>query len=367
MTISGTPRGVKFGRTLYGPKMPRIWGFFALDFAYGGRARMHTMRIPLTVALALTTLTFSMTFSVDARAGRALEEPAGLGKILKRASPADVDKALSAAGVTERCQAVWKGSVSSDPRVLECRGVIAARLLRAKPVATKSDVNARRTLLDDLVAAATQVSTWAPLSPPPGLARARFDAHRGLSAAAIALYTELANAAQANVAGAAAALAAPTAAKDSACSAVQRSLDLGVGADASLEERGAVQALITSNKCFLDESRLRVEPKPGLALRDSADARSVAASTSSSGAILAYAQSRSLDLERCEKHLDPGGRPKDKAKLEACACGAIARWKLPASQLKEPTTTKVPVVGSSHVDLEVAPNGAVTKCALAAP
>jgi hypothetical protein len=326
---------------------------------------MHTMRIPLTVALPFIGLVG--LFSVDARAGRALEEPAGVGKILKRATAADVDKALAAAGVGERCQALWKAPVASDPRALECRAVIAAQLARAKPLAGKADVDARRALLDDVLAAATQVSTWAPLSPPPGLARARFDAHRGLSAAAIALYNDLAVAADAGTAGAAQALATAPSAKDGACNAAQRSLDLAVGADATLEERGAVQALITSHKCFLDESRLKVEPKPGLALKDSADARSVAASTSSAGAILAYAQSRSLDLERCEKHLDPGGRPKDKAKLEQCACGAIARWKLPASQLKEPTTTKLPVVGSSHVQLEVAPTGAVTKCSLAAP
>lgn len=326
------------------------------------------MRIPLTVALLSPLLSFSVvTFAVEAHAGRALEEPAGIAKIVKRATPADLDKALAGGGAAERCQGMLKAPVASDPRALECRGVAAAGVVRAKAIANKSDVDARRALLDDLVAAANQVSTWAPLSPPPGLARTRFEAHRGLSSAAIALYNDLATAAAAATPGAAESLKAAPLAKDSACNAVQRTLDLGVGADATLEERGAVQALITSHKCFLDESRLKVEPKPGLALKDSADARNVAASTSSSGAILAYAQSRSLDLERCEKHLDAGGRPKDKAKLEQCACGAIARWKLPPSPHKEPTTTKVPVVGSSHVELDVAPTGAVTKCALASP
>jgi hypothetical protein len=303
----------------------------------------------------------------EAHAGRALEEPAGIAKIVKRSSAVDLDKALTAAAASERCAGMLKAPVSADPRALECRAVAAVHVVRAKPIASKGDVDSRRALLDDVVAAAAQVSTWAPLSPPPGLARARYEAHRGLSAAGILLYNDLVLAADAGTAGAADVVKATPPIKDAVCTALQRSLELGVGADASLEERGAVQARITSHKCFLDESRLKVEPKPGLALKDSADARSVAASTSSSGAILAYAQTRNLDLERCEKHLDAGGRPKDKAKLEQCACGAIARWKLPSSPHKDAVTAKVPVAGSAHVDLEVTPAGAVTKCALAAP
>lgn len=319
------------------------------------------MRIPLT----LVGFTLTFVLAEPSWAGRALEEPAGIAKVLKRAPPAEIDKALVDAGAGARCSGALRSPVDADARALECRAVAAATWLRAKPPKTKADVDARRALVDDIVAAATQVSTWAPLSPPPALARARFEAHRGISAAAILLYNDLALAADSKVPGATE--ASTPALKETVCRAVQRSLDLGVGADASLEERGSVQALITSHKCFLDESRLKVEPKPGLALRDSADARSVAASTSSAGAILAYAQSRSLDLERCEKHLDAGGRPKDAAKLEQCACGAIARWKLPSSQHREPATAKVPVVGAAHVTLEVAPTGAVTKCALAAP
>lgn len=313
--------------------------------------------IPLTslnrpVLVLAGAIALALLIGAPALAGRALEEPPGLTKAIKRVSTTELQKAVA----SERC----KGSLapsSTDLLAFECRGAAIAAWMHAQrdPGKAKADTEARVALLADLVAAAGQVSTWAPLSPPPGLARARFDAHRALSAAAMTTLNDLISAG----------VKVDKPAKDGACGAAQRSLELAVGADATLEERGTLQALLTSHQCGLDESKLKVEPKPGLALKDSADAREVAASTSESGVILAYAQSRSIDLERCEKHLDLAGRPKDAKKLEQCACGAIGRWSLPKP--KAATNARVPVVGKSSVDIEVAPTGAVAKCALAAP
>lgn len=295
-----------------------------------------------------------------ARAGRSVDEGAGAGKLVRAAARADLDEALAATGLGERCSP--DALKTTDLVGIECRGALAAALLRARPVETPADVVARKALFADLTHTAAQVASWTPLSPRPGLGRARFDAHRALSRALLGLYDDLVAAQQREAVrtDVDAWLRAKPDPKTLGCQAARRSVELSVGGDATPEERGAAQALLTSHQCFLDESRLRVKPRPGVALKDSKDAALVAAQTSSEAAIKGYAASRSIDLERCGKHLDAAGKPRDAAKLEKCACGAVARWKLPA--VAKPTTTVLPVGGLVGVTLDVAAGGVVARC-----
>ena len=284
-------------------------------------------------------------------AGRSLEEPAGIASALKKG------KAWHNA-LDERCK---NALTALDLLGMECRATAVAAIVHEHPIAKAADVHARAALFADVVLAARSVSMWVPLSPPPGLSRARFDTHRSLSAALMMMLDDVESArgrlpqADAWLQGAQG--AAP---KDAACAAVQRTVDLSVGADASLQERGSAQALLTSHRCFLDDSRLKLEPKPGRALKDSVEATQVTAAASPTAAILAYAQSRSLDVTRCEKHLDAAGQPRDKAKLEQCVCTAIGRWKLPAP--RQVLTANIPITGALVVVVELAPGGAITRC-----
>jgi hypothetical protein len=306
---------------------------------------------PIFLALAVLAAAFA---AASAHAGRSLDEPAGIEKVVKAATRADLEQALLATG--DRCNR--DALKAGDLLGVECRSVVAAALVARRP---PTDVAARAALFHDLAGSAKGVSSWEPLSPPPGLGRARFDAHRAISRALMSVYDDVA--ARADKAPAVAAfLGGSPSPKQTACEAVQRTVDLATGADASPEERGASQSLLTSHACFLDESRLRAEPKPGGALRDNKDAvaTAVSAATAADSAIQQYAASRSLDLERCHKHLDAAGKPKDAQKMEQCACGAIGRWKLPS----RPAATKTALVVAPRVrvELDVAPGGAVTRC-----
>jgi hypothetical protein len=143
---------------------------------------------------------------------------------------------------------------------------------------------------------------------------------------------------------------------------VQQSVDLATGADASLEERGALQGLLTSHRCFLDDSRLVAERKPGEVLAGNKDAATVKASLGAAGVMRQYAESRAIDFDRCTgKFLDVGGRPTDLPKLETCVCGAVKRWTFPP---RDAETRAVLPVGKHALDVEVvaAPAGAVTGC-----
>jgi hypothetical protein len=290
-------------------------------------------------------------------AGRALDEPPSIAKAAKSAQKSDVERVLKSANAWDRCKdALDDGFLIG----VECRATLATALVRDKPMASstgakKADVDARTSLFADLVKVGANISSWDPLSPPPQMSRSKFDAHRAVSKALMALYDDVSSSSS----DARAAFLA-TQPKTAACTAAQRTVELATGADASLEERGAAQSLLTSHSCFLDESRLEKAPTPGKALQDSKDAASLAASTSTSAAMRDYAQSRKLDLDRCvERHVSAAGKADDK--LESCVCGAIGRWKFPAPGVD--TDVPIPLgAGGLSVRVSAGANGSVHHC-----
>lgn len=301
-----------------------------------------------------------VTHARPAGATRNLEEAPGLAKVVRAAPRAEVDQALAATGLADRC--TKEALKTNDLIGVECRGAVSAALLRARPLEARADVDSRAALFSDLATTAAQVASWQPLSPRPGLGRDRFDAHRALSRAMFSLYDDLVKARHKAAVQPVIDvwLRSSPDPKTVGCKAARRSVELAVGGDAAVDERGAAQSLLTSHACFLDESRLRAQPRPGIALKDSKDAALVAAQTSGEATIKGYAASRSIDIERCAKHLDLAGRPKDAEKLERCACGAIGRWKLPA--LAKPASTVLPVSDRVGVSVDVAAGGALSRC-----
>ncbi|MBI1947744.1 MAG: hypothetical protein HYS27_18795 [Deltaproteobacteria bacterium] len=276
---------------------------------------------------SLVALVVLLLAAAPAFAARGLEEPPGLGKVVKGARGTDVSAALASPGVGAGCK---EALALTDLAGLACRSAVASALVRARPLDKGADLTARTTLLRDLAKAADAVTAFAPLTPPPGFARARFDALAAVGRALMAGSDELSvlPATHALAAQVAAALAETPAPRRVACGAVQRALDAAGAAGVGIEESGALLGLLTSHRCLVDEERLASKPKP-VALAGSDDAKKVAASASAQGAIADYASSRALELERCAKHVDAAERPVDGDKLRACLCGAMARWRFP--------------------------------------
>jgi hypothetical protein len=306
-------------------------------------------------------LASSLLLATDALAARSLVEEPSIAKAAAKAQKALVDDALAKAGATERCA---RGLKTEGIVGLECRAHVALAVAMKAALDKPSDVEARLAFAADLQKTAASVRAFEPLAPAPGFARQRFETHRALSRGALALIDEVGALPAQHAARARAdeLLKGPPRRIEGACVAVRDSLDLSGGADASLEERGALQGLLTSHRCFLDESRLTSAPKPGEALKNNADANSVKSSVGDAGALRQYAESRALDLGRCTgKHLDAAGRPTDKPKLEECVCGVIKRWTFPPRASE--TRVALPLgVGGLHVDIVAAPSGRTTAC-----
>jgi hypothetical protein len=289
-------------------------------------------------------------------AGRALLEPPGLQKVVKGAPRADVDRALSAAGLAEVC---GDALFAPDLHGARCRATVAAALAAQRPLHSVADVDARAALLKDLFAFADEVHAYQPLNPPAGFLRLRYDALREIAAAGISHHDALA-ALPADAPGRARAAAVVATVREGACKAAQQALELSSFADAAPEERASLQTLLVHRRCFLDESRLASAPRPA-ALEKNEQAQEIKASASDEGLLRDYAQTRALELERCKKHLDIGGNPRDPDKLGGCLCDVVKRWRFPARPTKTTTTLSLSELAAA-LPVVVESNGAVAAC-----
>jgi hypothetical protein len=300
----------------------------------------------LVLALPLLSLA-SLLLAPPARAGRSLDEPPAIGKAARAAPKAVAEAALQEAALVDTCKDTLTVAGLTG---LACRGVVAVAAARKRPLEKPADVDARNALFLDVQHAAANVRAFEPLSPQPGFTRMRFDTHRALTMSLAHLYDDF-DAVPAQSAAHARADEIHTSSKPHLCETAAASLELAQGADASVEERGAIQSILTSHRCFLDESRLTAQPKPGQALKDNQDASKVGETVGDAGTLKQYAQARAIDMQRCtDKLLDAAGKPTDNKKLEDCACGVIKRWKFP--QRASDTTASLPIV-DGHIDINV--------------
>jgi hypothetical protein len=302
---------------------------------------MRGMRHACFVALVL--------FSSSAFAGRALVEPPGIARVVKGANRAEITRVLALTNTADVCADAL--SLPGDLLGVRCRAAVSSHIMANKPLATPADVDARTAYVKDLAALAVEVHTYAPLDPPPDLTRARYHALKAIGEALMKHHSALSKAsAKPELVGEV---------KTSACDTTQRALDIiKILDDISADEKASLQSLITSHRCFLDESRLASTPKP-LALTKSSDASALRASTSDEGILREYAQTRAIDLDRCKKHFDAGNNIKDKPKLSECLCGAVQRWKFPPRASATSTTLAFQTV---NIPVAVDQHGGVTSC-----
>jgi hypothetical protein len=178
----------------------------------------------------------------------------------------------------------------------------------------------------------------------------RFDAHRRTCSVALGLVRSLqASAHDAAVTG-------PL--RKQACSCVDQAMTFGVAANASSAEQAQVQALATTHQCFADKAlSTKRSSGPAAALLAGEDGKQA---LQNNDAVRGYALARSLDVKRCRDKVEDKKGPLDVAKLEACVCSAVQRWKLPVTS---PTPVRVPLVDDTlTASLTPDATGAVKSC-----
>lgn len=283
-------------------------------------------------------------------------EPAGIARAARSVGAAEATAILADPALEACRQAPRAAGIAALP----CRLALIAPLVKAPP-ASPAELKARQALLADVLDAAAWVSAWEPDRPLPGLRRARLDGHRRACSVAFDGATSLDAVTVAAIQGEARAAAA--ALRTRACECAQRTVGLAVGADAPPDEQAGIQGILTSQRCLLAAEQPATAPPrgPDDLSRGSAVTQKAAAAASPAGRLLAFAESRSVELQRCTDKGVTAGRITDAAKLDRCACGVVGRWKLPLKKDDGRVEADLPL-GAGVLLPVVVDAGAIVSC-----
>jgi hypothetical protein len=295
-------------------------------------------------------------------------EPAGIGRLVRGASPAVVSSAL-ASPLLDACRPSMK---SADIDNLPCRLAVVAALADAMQVTTAAELKVRQDLVSDVLAAASWASSYTPSVPAPGLRRTRLEAHKRACAIVFDAVVDL----EAIAAGAPLKAAAEQVLaghppggrlREQACACASRTASLALSADASPDEQAEIQGVLSAKRCFMDSERaidvVRKGPE-GFSL-GSAVTRELTAAASPAGRLVAVAEGRQLELSRCTDKGVERGAIKDVDKLTKCACGVAKRWALPFKASDPRVEANLPLTTGVVLPV-VVDGGAITTCGPAA-
>lgn len=318
-----------------------------------------------TPSLTLAALALVAT---PAFAGRTLEEPKGVRDVVKKTPRAAVEKALSEAGLAERCtDAVLR---SPELNGVACRLVVHTSLAKGKALATPKDIDARVAAAKDAWQTSHTIASYAPLTKPPRLDEDRYEAHRraceGLVDAWDALRAVPRSAAPELRASTDAALTnkgfGDQAIGEAACACTAKTLDLSTAGGASVEQTGALQGTLTSRGCFLDESKIRAE-RGGPKASFSGRAKTLSEQSTDEAQVVAYAKTRDVGLARCRDKFLAKGTLGDADGMKKCVCGEVQRWTFPKKKGRPDLNVLLPIYDERlGVRVGVSAPGKVTSC-----
>ena len=150
------------------------------------------------------------------------------------------------------------------------------------------------------------------------------------------------------------------------CSCSKMWLNAADKAYKSMEEKGAIQRVLTSRGCFLDmkkaEEALSTNRKAG-PVQLSGNAQITAEQNSNSQKIIDYASTRDFTLNRCRNKIG-ATKIKDPSKVQKCLCREVKRWRFPSHEESAQTVSTVLPIEKDLVGLRVNinPKGKVEQC-----
>lgn len=154
--------------------------------------------------------------------------------------------------------------------------------------------------------------------------------------------------------------------REGLCACAKKWLPAADKAFKSMEEKGAIQRILTSRGCFLDmekaQEALSTSRKAG-PTQLSGRAKETAAQESDEQRILDYAQTRDFTLNRCRNKIGPTKVNKPE-KVQQCLCREIKRWRFPARKDSTSLLSAVLPIEEKMLGLRinVDPKGKVQQC-----
>ena len=154
--------------------------------------------------------------------------------------------------------------------------------------------------------------------------------------------------------------------REGLCKCTKRWLSTADRAAKSMEEKGAIQRILTSRGCFLNmkkaQKALSTSRKAG-PTQLTGRAKATAEKESDNQRILDYAQTRDFTLNRCRAKIGPTTIKKPE-KVQNCLCREIKRWRFPIRKGSSNVLSAVLPIEEKMLGLRinVDPKGKVQQC-----
>lgn len=324
--------------------------------------------MPVNMRLAACGAVLLVVVGHPAFAERTLQEPPGVAQRVRKVPQRQRDAQLAELGLSETC---GRGMDKTQELIgFACRLAIVAAEERASALTTPDRVATRLEAARLGAESARVIEGYVPLHAPPSHGVHRLEAHRRACSLMLDLWDALRAARRSGplqVRGAAERALEANFIDDkplasAACTCAAQTVGFAAEAGATVESSAQLQAILTSRGCFLDEDQVRSE-RPAPSLDDSPQRPTTAADDSPSARLLAYARTREVNMARCvDKHL-PRGLLNDRAGMEACVCGELAKWSFPKERGRPDVRLELPLLHDRlFVTAAVGANGKVTSC-----
>jgi hypothetical protein len=307
-----------------------------------------------------------MLVSSPLAASRTLQESPEIKRLITKTKKRTLIKALKTLQIQEKCP--LRNLKTSEIGGIACRLAIYSYLQQKKKIKHPRHVDQRLHAIRISLKAAGDLSSYQPLNPRPDLAQQQYLGHRHASELIMKSYDELLEIARAKESKtqAHAALLIKDQGRvlfQAACETTRDTVFLANRARAPIQEQGNLQRVITSHRCFLDETKLNaVKAKSNARPQVNKDAAGDSPSAPEQ-ALLAFAKTRSIDLKRCKKKFFRLGHMTNQKKMRACLCKQMKRWRFPKQKGRSLTTLRIPVIETKYwMNIEVSAIGHVTSC-----
>jgi hypothetical protein len=328
-----------------------------------------------TAVLSMFLLSFTLFSPQPAWAKRSFKEDPLIRKTVKEAGAGQMKRIFKKEKKLNQCKGVELGSKELSSVV--CRLKAFRHLTQKSPINTVWEIKHKAKMALAAYQTAKSIGSYEPIDPPPHFIDLQYESAEtvcGILQDVMENFSSVRpskknkavfNTAQETLEGF---HMGPQdrGLRDALCSCSKMWLNAADKAYKSMEEKGAIQRVLTSRGCFLDMKKAKIalatDRKAG-PVQLSGNVGAVAAQNSDSQKIKDYAATRDFTLKRCRAKIGDT-KIDDPKKVQKCLCREIKRWRFPSHDANINTVTTVLPIEKDLVGLRVniSPKGKVEQC-----
>jgi hypothetical protein len=320
-------------------------------------------------------LSFTLFASSPVSAKRSFKEDPLIKKTVKQAGAGQMKRIFKKEKKLNQCKGVELGSRELSSVV--CRLKAFRHLTQKSPINTAWEVKHKAKMAQAAYQTGISIDTYEPIDPPPNFIGLQYESAETVCGILQDVLENLSsirpskknkeafNTAQETLEGV---QMGPRdrGLREALCSCSKMWLNAADKAFKSMEEKGAIQRVLTSRGCFLDMKKAKIalstDRKAG-PVKLSGNIGAVAAQNSDTQKIKDYAATRDFTLKRCRAKIGDT-KIDDPKKVQKCLCREIKRWRFPSHDANINTVTTVLPIEKDLVGLRVniSPKGKVEQC-----